>query len=101
MPQGPIQTPAGASASAAGILTLILQVILPPIWPWWGHQSTTWTGAVSTVILFVGTYLASYYKVVRAKKQHLTLALTNSRWPTVQEVAVPGPPPAVAPESAG
>lgn len=82
-----IQTPAGASASAAGIVTLIFAVILPPVWPWWAHQTTTWTGAVQTVLIFGITYLGSWYKVIHAKDQKFTMELTPSRLPTMQSDA--------------
>lgn len=82
---GVIKTPAGASSSAAGVLYLILNVILPPVWPWWHHQSTTWTGAVGAVLIFLVTYLGSWLKIVLSKNQKMSLELTPSRLPTVQE----------------
>lgn len=85
--QNPIKTPAGSSSSAAGVLYLILNVILPPVWPWWHHQSTGWIGAVGAVITFTGTYLASWLKIVLSKNQKVTMELTPSRLPTVQQEA--------------
>lgn len=82
----PVQTPVGGGATAAAMVSLIFNVILPPVWPWWGHQTTTWTGAVQTVLIFGIGYLGGWLNVVRRQGQHVTLELTASRLPTVQEV---------------
>jgi hypothetical protein len=86
-----VTTPTGGSASAAGIISLIFNVLLPPVWPWFAHQSTTWRGGVVTVILFVGTYLGGWLKVVMAKGQKITTELTSSNLPTVQVETTPEP----------
>jgi hypothetical protein len=91
----PVQTPVGGGATAAGVVTLISRVILPPVWPWWAHQASTWTGAVETVVIFGLTYLGGWLSLVRVKGQQVTLALTASRLPTVQAEA-PAEPAAAA-----
>jgi hypothetical protein len=80
-----IKTPVGASASGGSALTLLGFTVLPPVWPWWGAQPTEWRGAVIGVLGYGGSYLAAWYKLVRAKDQKMTLELTPSRLPTVQE----------------
>jgi hypothetical protein len=87
-----IKTPAGASSSAAGVISLIFNVVIPPVWPWWSHQSTTWRGAVVSVLIFAGAYLGTWLKVVKAKCQKVSLELTSGFLPTVQNVqSVPVP----------
>jgi hypothetical protein len=87
-----IKTPAGAAASASSFLTLLVYTILPPVWPWLGHQSPGWKGAVVAVLGYGCSYLASWYKVMRAHGQKLTLELTKGPLPTVQAVASPADP---------
>ena len=79
-----IKTPAGAASSAAGMISLIINVILPPVWPWLAHQSQTWRGGVVTVLIFAASYAGAYWKVVRANGQKLTLSLTSSPFPTIK-----------------
>lgn len=74
-----VKTPAGAASSAAGLISLIVNVILPPVWPWLAHQSPTWRGGVVTVLIFAGAYLGVAWKVARAEGQKLTLVAKGLR----------------------
>lgn len=86
----PVQTPVGGAASGGSSMALITQVILPPVWPWWAHMPTYWTGAVTVVLVGAGAALGGWLKVVRSPGQKMTLQLTPGRLPTVQ----PEQPPA-------
>lgn len=79
-----IRTPVGAGASGGSALTLLGFTVLPPVWPWWAAQSTEWRGAVVGLAGFAGSYLAAWFKLIRAKDQKMTLELTPGRLPTVQ-----------------
>ena len=82
---GVISTPVGASSSCAAVVSLIANVILPPVWSWWSRQDQTWRGAVVTVLIFVLSYLGAWLKVVTSPGQKANLTLSSSALPTVQE----------------
>jgi hypothetical protein len=85
-----ISTPVGASSSVAGMVSLIANVILPPVWPWWAHTDQSWRGAVVTVLIFVLSYLGAWLKIVTTPGQKSTMSLTSSPLPTMQETPATG-----------
>lgn len=88
-PLSVVRTPVGGAISGATVANLIALVILPPVWPWWNRQSTTWQGAVATVLIFVCGVLGAWFKLVHTPGQKMTLELTPGRLPTVQSEQPP------------
>lgn len=79
------QTPIGAGATAGAVVTIALGLLHG--WHWYAAQSTTFQASVQTVLTVLAVYLAGWLKVVLAKNQQVSLELTPSRLPTVQNVA--------------
>jgi hypothetical protein len=78
-----VQTPVGAGATAAAVVTLALGLLNG--WHWWASQSTDVHTAAQVVLTAAATYLAGWWNVVRQPGQQVSLELTSSALPTVQK----------------
>ena len=83
-------TPVGSAAIAAAAANIILRLL--DLWPWWHTVMRPVTDSVSTVLIFVLTYLAGWLSVVRSPHQAVHMQLTSTPLPTLQATDVQATP---------
>jgi hypothetical protein len=84
-----ISTTAGASATGAALVNLILGLLNG--WHWWAAESTQVQTSAEVLLSGIGAYLAAWLKVVMTPGQKTSMELTGGPLPTMQAVPpVPG-----------
>lgn len=83
------QTPVGAAAVGAAVVNVLMYLLT--LWHGWAQVPAGARDSIQTVLTVVVAYLAAWLKVVHTPGQTVSMTLTPSPLPTLQEVPLPHP----------